>query len=273
MLDPGSLGGVTRREEIAANLTAVRERIDQACAAAGRSAEEVTLIVITKFHPASDIGHLVDLGVTDIGENRDQEAGTKIAELDPEVRAALTVHFVGQLQTNKAKSVVSYADCIQSVDRRKLVGALDRAVASLAEQGGAGGVRNLYENAGEAYETSIKNVGAKNVVVQVDLGEGEAAGRGGTLPADLPALADAVAAAEHLRLKGLMAVAPLGLDEAGTAAAFARLADLAQEVQAAHPDATILSAGMSGDLELAVAAGATHLRVGTAILGSRPDHR
>lgn len=258
----------SRREEIAANLTGVRERIDLACAAAGRSPEEVTLIVITKFHPVSDIAHLVDLGVTDIGENRDQEASAKIAELDPAVRAPLTVHFVGQLQTNKAKSVVRYADCIQSVDRVKLVGALDRAMASLAEQGDAGGVRDLYENAGGAYETSIKNVG-----VQVDLGEGEDAGRGGVAPAELTALTDAVAATEHLRLRGLMAVAPLGLDEAGTAAAFARLAELAQGVRAAHPGATMLSAGMSGDLELAVAAGATHLRVGTAILGSRPEHR
>lgn len=265
----------TRREEIATNLTAVRERIEAACTAAGRSPEEVTLIVITKFHPVSDIAHLVDLGVTDIGENRDQEAAAKIAELDPGVRAALTVHFVGQLQTNKAKSVVSYADCIQSVDRVKLVGALDRAVGALAEQrgaggdqGDAGGVRDPYENAGEAYETSIKKV-----VVQVDLGEGEDAGRGGVAPADLDDLVEAVAAAEHLDLTGLMAVAPLGLDEAGTAAAFARLADLAQRVRADHPDATILSAGMSGDLELAVAAGATHLRVGTAILGSRPDRR
>lgn len=258
----------SRREEIAANLTGVRERIDRACAAAGRSPEEVTLIVITKFHPVSDIAHLVELGVTDIGENRDQEASAKMAELDPAVRARLTVHFVGQLQTNKAKSVVEYADCIQSVDRVKLVGALDRAVAAVADQGSAADVPNLPKIAGEAGQTSLKNV-----VVQVDLGEGEDAGRGGIPPADLPALVEAVAAAEHLRLSGLMAVAPLGLDETGTAAAFERLAGLATEVRTAHPQATMLSAGMSGDLELAVAAGATHLRVGTAILGSRPDRR
>ena len=241
----------TRRSELETNLAAVQDRIDQACTAAGRSPGEVTLIVVTKFHPGSDIVHLVDLGVTDIGESRDQEACAKIAELDPAVRAALTVHFIGQLQTNKTKSVVAYADCIQSVDRAKLVGALDRAVAA---QGNA-------------------TLPPQEVLLQVDLGEGEAAGRGGTLPADLPALADAVAATDHLSLRGLMAVAPLGLDETGTAAAFGRLADLAAAVRASHPQATILSAGMSGDLEAAIAVGATHLRVGTAILGSRPAHR
>lgn len=249
----GSLGAVSRREEIAANLTAVRERIERACAAAGRPPEEITLIVVTKFHPAEDIAHLVDLGVTDIGENRDQEVSAKIAELDPAVRDALTVHFVGQLQTNKARSVVSYADCVQSVDRPKLVRSLDRAVAGRA--GDAEGAANL------------------DVLLQVDLGEGEDAGRGGIPPADLGALADTVVGTDHLRLRGLMAVAPFGLDTDATRAAFARLADLAEDVRARHPGASILSAGMSGDLELAVTSGATHLRVGTAILGSRPEHR
>ncbi|MCK0112693.1 YggS family pyridoxal phosphate enzyme [Ornithinimicrobium sp. F0845] len=267
---------MSRREQIETNLTAVRDRIARACADAGRDPGDVTLIVITKFHPVSDIGHLVDLGVTDIGENRDQEAGAKIAELDASTRAALTVHFVGQLQTNKAKHVVQYADCVQSVDRAKLVGALDRAVGARvidpAGEPGGQGQQNHYENAGSTSETTTKIWGL-DVLLQVDLGEGEDAGRGGILPADLTALADRVADAEHLRLRGLMAVAPFGLDEAGTRAAFARLEDLAAGVREAHPEATILSAGMSGDLELAVAAGATHLRVGTAILGERPDPR
>jgi len=271
---------MSRREQIETNLTAVRERIARACAAADRDPGEVTLIVVTKFHPVSDLAHLVDLGVTDIGENRDQEAGAKIAELDPATRAALTVHFIGQLQTNKAKHVVRYADCVQSVDRAKLVGALDRAVAGrIADSVGApdGQQQNHYENAGSTSKTTMKigggETGGLDVLLQVDLGEGEDAGRGGVLPADLVALADRVSESEHLRLRGLMAVAPFGLDEAGTAAAFERLAGLAAGVREAHPDATILSAGMSGDLELAVAAGATHLRVGTAILGERPDPR
>ncbi|WP_256840674.1 YggS family pyridoxal phosphate-dependent enzyme [Ornithinimicrobium cryptoxanthini] len=251
---------MTRRQQIETNLTAVRERIETACTAAGRSSDEVTLIVVTKFHPASDIAHLVDLGVTDIGENRDQEAGVKIAELDPATRAALTVHFVGQLQTNKAKNVVAYADCVQSVDRPKLVGALDRAMADR---------QNPYQKAGGTSETRTK-IG---VLLQVDLGEGEDARRGGILPDQVPDLADAVGEREHLTLRGVMAVAPFGLDEAGTAAAFGRLADLAEAVRERHPEATIRSAGMSGDLEIAIASGATHLRVGTAILGSRPDPR
>ncbi len=250
---PGSLDAVSRREEIAQNLTAVRERIGAGCAAAGRSPEEVRLIVITKFHTLEDIGHLVELGVTDIGENRDQEASAKIAALDPTIRQALTVHFVGQLQTNKARSVVSYADCLQSVDRPKLVRALQKALESGASQ-----------------EDPQRQL---DVLLQVDLGEGEDAGRGGIPPAQLPDLATQVAETDHLRLRGLMAVAPLGLDEAGTTAAFGRLADLSADLQTTHPAATILSAGMSGDLELAIAAGATHLRVGTAILGSRPDQR
>lgn len=265
----------TRREEIAANLAAVRARIDRACGAAGRDPAEVTLIVVTKFHPVGDLGLLADLGITDIGENRDQEAGAKVAELDPAIRSALTVHFIGQLQTNKARHVVQYADCVQSVDRAKLVGALDRAVAarvadSTAESGGQ--QQNHYQNAGPTSETTTR-IGVLDVLLQVDLGEGEAAGRGGILPADLGGLADSVAQTDHLRLRGLMAVAPLGLGEAGTAGAFGRLADLAAQVRSAHPGATILSAGMSGDLELAVAAGATHLRVGTAILGERPEPR
>lgn len=242
---------MTRREEIAANLTAVRERIDQACAAAGRSADEITLMVITKFHPIDDIAHLVDLGVTDIGENRDQEAGPKIGGLEPAVRARLTCHFVGQLQTNKARSVARYADSVQSVDRVRLVNALERAATGRVTEGGT----------------------PLGVSLQVDLGEGADAGRGGALPADLPDLAQAVQEAEHLRLEGVMAVAPLGLDDAGTAAAFARLADASAVVREIEPRATTVSGGMSADLEIAVRHGATHLRVGTAILGSRPAQR
>ena len=259
---------MTRRQQIETNLQTVRARIEAACAAADRDPGEVTLVVVTKFHPPADIAHLVDLGVTDIGENRDQEASAKIAELDPEVRERLTVHFIGQLQTNKAKNVVAYADCIQSVDRPKLVGALDRAMADRADRVMAD-QQNPHQKAGGASETRTK----MGVLLQVDLGEGEDAGRGGVLPAQLPDLADAVGEREHLTLRGVMAVAPFGLDEAGTTAAFGRLADLAEAVRERHPEATTISAGMSGDLEIAISSGATHLRVGTAILGSRPDPR
>ncbi|WP_446664181.1 YggS family pyridoxal phosphate-dependent enzyme [Flexivirga sp. B27] len=231
-----------RRDALAANLAQVHERIDRACAAAGRDRDEVTLIAVTKFFPVSDVEHLAALGVTDMGENRDQEAGAKFAEIPAQIREQLTVHFIGQLQSNKASHVVGYADVVQSVDRAKIARALDRA--ALAQE------RTL------------------DVLVQVDLSG--ATGRGGVAPAEARALADRVAEAEALRLRGVMAVAPLGADPAE---AFARLAEVAGAIRADHPEADQLSAGMSGDLEQAVAAGATHLRVGSAILGSRPTAR
>ncbi len=232
--------GEGRRAELAGNLARVRERIEAACADAGRDPADVALVAVTKFFPASDIELLAELGVLAIGENRDQEASAKVSELTR--RQDVEVHFIGQLQTNKAGSVVSYADVVQSVDRPKLVAALDRAA-------GARGVRT-------------------GVLVQVSLDDPP--DRGGVDPADAAALADQVAGCEHLDLRGVMAVAPLGADPAP---AFARLREVARGIQQVHPDATWISAGMSGDLEAAVAHGATHLRVGSAILGSRQSHR
>ncbi len=228
-----------RRDELAARLAAVRERVSAACAAVGRR-DEPTLVAVTKFFPASDVDLLVELGVTDIGENRDQEASEKVDALAH--RDRLTVHFIGQLQSNKAASVARYADVVHSLDRAKLVAALDRGAARHG--------RTL------------------DVLVQVGLDGG--AGRGGAAPDEVAGLADAVAAAEHLRLRGLMAVAPLGEP---ARPAFARLRALSDGLRSAHPDASWISAGMSGDLEEAVAEGATHLRVGSAILGSRESHR
>jgi pyridoxal phosphate enzyme (YggS family) len=230
----------SRGAELAGNLARVRERIEVACVEAGRDPAEVSLIAVTKFFPASDIELLVELGVLSIGENRDQEASAKLSELTR--RQDVEVHFIGQLQTNKAGSVVSYADVVQSVDRPKLVAALDRAA-------GARGVR-------------------PGVLVQVSLDEPP--DRGGVEPQGAAALADQVAGCEHLELRGVMAVAPLGADPA---AAFARLREVARGIQQVHPEASWISAGMSGDLEAAVAQGATHLRVGSAILGSRQSHR
>jgi pyridoxal phosphate enzyme (YggS family) len=228
-----------RRQELAANLAAVQERVRLACGAAGRAADEVSLVVVTKFFPASDVGHLADLGVRDVGENRHQEAQGKAAEC-----AGLDVrwHFIGGLQSNKAAAVAEYADVVESVDRAKLVAGLDRGAA----QGG----RELA------------------CLVQVSLDPPDAqGGRAGVHPDELAALADRVAEAEHLRLRGLMAVAPLGAD---AAEAFDRLARIREGFLAEHPDARVLSAGMSDDLEAAIAHGATHVRVGRAVLGSRP---
>ena len=241
----GALPAADRREHLAAGLATVRRRIEVACADSGRDPGEVTLVVVTKFFPASDLALLVGLGVADIGENRDQEASAKLAELaavDPSARASLRVHFIGQLQTNKAASVARYADMVHSLDR-------DRLGTALAQ--GA-------QRAGRVLD----------VLVQVGL-DG-AAGRGGVAPEQVPALADRVAAAQGLRLRGLMAVAPLDADPD---AAFAALAALGRDLRERHPEASVLSAGMSGDLEAAVRHGATHLRVGSAILGSRPGTR
>ncbi len=229
-----------RRDELALGLARVRGRIERACAAAGREPAGVHLIAVTKFFPASDVDLLAQLGVRAIGENRHQEAAAKVAELRH--RDELEVHFIGQLQTNKAGAVAQYADVVQSVDRLRLVDAL----AVGAHRAG----RRL------------------SVLVQVALDGSQ--GRGGAAPHDVPVIADAVAAADVLTLRGVMAVAPLGGDPA---AAFAHLAEVAHGIRQDHPEATWVSAGMSADLEQAVAHGATHLRVGSAILGSRPGLR
>jgi PLP dependent protein len=225
-----------RREQLAAGLEAVRARIARACDDAGRDPAEVTLVVVTKFFPASDVRLLAGLGVTDVGENRHQEAAEKSRECGD---LGLRWHFIGGLQSNKAAAVAGYADAVHSVDRAKLVAPLDRGAAD----------RQV------------------DVLLQVSLDPPGASGRAGADPEDLGALADTVEAAEHLRLRGLMAVAPLGEDPAQ---AFARLAEIRRTFLSQHPGATWLSAGMSNDLEQAVAAGATHVRIGSAVLGSRP---
>ena len=232
-------GGVDRKSELATNLERLQARVRTACAAAGRDPAGITVIAVTKTWPASDIRLLAELGVTDVGENRDQEAAPKAAEC---ADLALTWHFVGQLQTNKARSVTSYIDVVHSVDRLRLVHALSSAAS-----------------------TAGRNVGA---LVQVRLDDRP--GRGGAAPQDVPALADAVAAAHRLHLLGVMAVAPL---DAPPGPAFERLAQLADQVRRRHPDASWISAGMTEDLEDAILWGATHVRVGTALLGSRPKLR
>jgi hypothetical protein len=231
-----------RRGELSGNLQRVHERIRSACDVAGRLPTDIALIVVTKFFPVSDVVALCQLGVTDIGENRDQEASVKIAALPSEVRERLHVHFIGQLQSNKAASLASYVDTVHSIDRAKLVRALDRAAMAAG-----------------------RDIGA---LVQVSLSDDSPRpGRGGIPPEGVAELAQSVAAAERLTLRGVMAVAPLGADPGR---AFAQLAAVAARVRVDHPEATWISAGMSADLEAAVANGATHLRVGTAILGSRP---
>ena len=226
-----------RRAQLAASLAEVGERIERACAEAGRPAGAVTLTAVTKTYPASDVLLLAGLGVTDVGENRDQEAAPKAAE----VRAAgvaLRWHYIGRLQRNKAKSVAAYADVVESVDSERLAAALGKAVAGRGSP--------------------------LDVLIQVSI-DGDAS-RGGAAGDDLWRISDAVASSDALRLRGLMAVAPLDWEPDR---AFAQLAALSARLVAAHPGADLLSAGMSGDLEAAIRHGATHVRIGTSLLGMR----
>ena len=235
-----------RLDQLEANLSAVRRRIDAAVAAAGRQTAPPRLIVITKFHSAQDVRRLASLGVTDVGENRDQEAADKAAQLEG---LGLRWHFVGQLQSKKAKSVVRYAQAVHSVDRPALAVALEKAMAVESELTGRPPV---------------------DCFIQVSLDEDAGAHRGGAAPGEVPALAEQLAGAAGLRLAGVMAVAPLGADPA---VAFEKLAGISGLLTEQFPDATGISAGMSQDLEQAVRFGATHLRIGSDILGPRPGLR
>ncbi|HTR95524.1 MAG TPA: YggS family pyridoxal phosphate-dependent enzyme [Trebonia sp.] len=244
---------LSRRAELAGRLDRVRSRIGAACAAAGRDESELTLIAVTKTYPASDVLALAGLGLRDFGENRDQEAGPKAAEVAAGGgdRPAIRWHFIGQLQTNKAHRVARYADVVQSVDRLRLVHALGTAA-----------------RAAERELTCLVQVSLDPADAGTGAGSGEAGdqARGGVPPARLAEVAAAVEAEPGLILGGLMAVAPLDMDPV---AAFAPLRDLGDVVRSVRDSAAMISAGMSGDLEAAIAAGATHLRIGTALLGNR----
>ncbi|WP_405580426.1 YggS family pyridoxal phosphate-dependent enzyme [Streptomyces sp. NBC_01190] len=236
-----------RAAQLAANLAAVEDRITTACVAGGRKREDVTLIVVTKTYPASDVRLLAELGVRNVAENRDQDAARKAAEC---AGLPLSWHFVGQLQTNKARSVVRYADHVHSVDRLRLAGALSGAATAAGRELGC------------------------LVQVALDAESGARGERGGVAPEEVGEVADAIAAADGLRLDGVMTVAPLAGAYAGQPrAAFDRLMEISARLRETHPAANMVSAGMSQDLEHAVAAGATHVRVGTAVLGVRPRLR
>jgi PLP dependent protein len=235
-----------RRGELAAALARIRERITDACVAADRDPGQVRLLPVTKTFPAHDVALLGDLGLLDIAEARDTEAVAKMAEviaLRPAV--GMRWHMVGRLQRNKSRSVGRWAVQVQSVDSSRLVESLDRAVRAARDAGHR--------------DTML------GVLLQASV-DGDPARGGCPLP-ELDALADRVAAASHLRLEGLMGIAPLGADPE---AAFAELAAAAQRLRRSHPAAVDLSAGMSGDFEQAIAYGSTCVRVGTALLGNRP---
>lgn len=230
-----------RRDEIRDALTRVRRRIDDACVAAQRAPGDVSLLVVTKTFPSSDIAVLAELGCHAVGESRDQEAKAKHAELAP---IGLRWHMIGQVQRKKARSIVSWADVVESVDRIPLAQAL--SAAALAQG------RDL------------------EVLIQVSLDAEEAEGRGGCPPGEVPELVETILAAPGLHLGGVMAVAPHPGDPDE---AFARLSRVREMVLAAAPEATTVSAGMSDDLEVAIRHGATQVRIGGAILGKRPAIR
>jgi pyridoxal phosphate enzyme (YggS family) len=231
-----------RRDEIAAGLRRVRDQIAGAAEAVGRDSADVTLVVVTKTFPTSDVRLLAELGVRDVAENRHQDAAEKAAALSD---LDLVWHFVGQVQSNKAARIASYADVVHSVDSVRT-----------AKRLGSGAV-----------------AAARTVTALVQVGLDPPAGskgRGGAQPTDVPALAAAIAGTDGLRLGGVMAVAPLGEPAAD---AFERLLEISSRIQRDHPSASIMSAGMSEDFPDAVRAGATHVRVGSAILGARPPLR
>ena len=216
---------------LAGRLDDVRTRVSDAAASVGRSANDITLIVVTKFHTSDLVRELHALGVRDFGESRHQESEPKVAEL---ADLSATWHFVGQLQSNKARQIARYIDVLHSLDRDSLL-------------------------------KPLRDV-PLDVFIEVDLSSQP--GRGGAQPRDVPSLAESVGAQPSLRLLGLMAVAPLGQPPRGS---FATLKALSLTLQQRFPGASALSMGMSGDFEEAVLEGATHLRIGTAITGNRPS--
>jgi PLP dependent protein len=214
-------------------LASVRAEVSDAAREAGRDPASITTIVVTKFHPAELVRELAGLGVTDVGENRHQDAGPKAAALRD---LPLTWHFIGQLQSNKVRAVLEYATVVQSIDRASLVAAI--------------------ESTGLPIEAFI----------QLNLTDDP--NRGGVAPDELDALTERVLEAPNIVLRGVMAVAPLGEEPR---AAFRRVRDASERVRLLAPDADGLSIGMSGDFRDAILEGATHLRIGTAITGNRPS--
>ena len=220
----------SRIEELSRNLESVRARIAVAAGDSGRSTSEITLIVVTKTFPASDVKILYDLGVRDFGENRDQEASVKSAELPGDCRW----HFQGQIQSNKLKSIANWADVLHSIDDLAHAKKLDSLVSE------------------------------KDIFIQVSLDN--LPNRGGVLPELVPEFLDGLTVFPHLIVRGLMAVAPLDEEPA---TAFRQLKELSDQIVNDHPGAREISAGMSNDFEAAISQGATHIRIGSQILGVR----
>lgn len=224
---------MSRKDQILSNLELVKEKISAAAQAAGRAPNEITLIAVTKTFPVSDLEILHELGVRNFGENRDQEAAPKVGVLP----ADITWHFQGGIQSNKLKSISNWASVIHSVDKFKY--------AQMISQFSVGKTKEIF--------------------IQVSL-DTLPQSREGVDPADLMQLAEQIMSLPNLEVKGLMAVAPL---DQPTEQAFVRLQQIQQKFIQLYPAASSLSSGMSGDYELAISLGATHVRIGSSILGNR----
>ena len=224
---------MSRKDQILSNLESVKEKISAAAQEAGRAPSEITLIAVTKTFPVSDLEILYELGVRNFGENRDQEAAPKVSALP----ADITWHFQGGIQSNKLKSISMWASVIHSVDKFKY--------AQMISQFSVGKTKEIF--------------------IQVSL-DTLPQSREGVDPADLMQLAEQIMSLPNLEVKGLMAVAPL---DQPTEQAFVRLQQIQQKFIQLYPAASSLSSGMSGDYELAISLGATHVRIGSSILGNR----
>nr|WP_267544952.1 YggS family pyridoxal phosphate-dependent enzyme [Arthrobacter sp. H14-L1] len=245
-----------RSSELGRNLEQVRFRIASAADKRPAGMADPELIVVTKFHSAADVLLLAGLGVRDVGENKDQEAAAKSAEVSQRnTGAIMRWHFIGQLQSNKAKSVAAYAYSVHSVDRPGLVKALSTAVTAEQQRTGRADLLCFVQVNLDPALAAVPGTAVPGT-----------ASRGGVPAEGVLALAELIELAPGLRLAGVMAVAP---HDGDAGEAFARLAKVSAVVVQRFPQATAISAGMSQDLERAIAAGATHLRVGSDILGPR----
>ncbi|CAB4584712.1 MAG: YggS family pyridoxal phosphate-dependent enzyme [Actinobacteria bacterium] len=230
------MSDLDRKAELSRSLKDVRNRVSAAASKASRKPEDVTLVVVTKTYPVSDVEILHELGVTDFGENRSAEG------LEKSSLIAAHWHFQGQIQSNKIAAISSWAQTVHSLDDLSHVAKFDRAVGEIPGK-------------------------RLRVFIQLSL-DGDAS-RAGVSGDELMALGHAVISTKHLDLAGLMVVPPV---QAEPERAFSEVAAIAANFRREFPMAQSLSAGMSGDYEIAIAHGATHIRVGSQILGTRPTH-
>ena len=240
-----------RKAELSSRLDEVSRRITRAAESVGRDPKDIELLPVTKFHPYEDLQALADCGVTVVGENREQEARDKARRLG-ENGVGLHIDMIGQVQSKKTNHIARWAHRVHTVDRLKIVHGLDN------------GVKRALD-AGDRVSSEHENVDQLPVFIQWSA-DGDPS-RGGAKENDLDSLADAINSSQYLTLEGLMVVPPRDDDSAQV---FARASELSEAIRQKHGGRGGLSAGMSGDLENAIAAGSTVVRVGTAILGSRP---